>query len=214
MACFPVRGLFPMGGKRVTIPPYTLLDYIKGDGAQYINTGYQITPTDTIEFEIALGTITSNDDRTRFIGQIQRPIMVYQISVSTTLVIWQYFANTVSADARTTVATDTWYTFRADAQTKVLSIKNSSGTVIATTNASSAWPTGTATNPLTLFRRYDVTTCFDGKCRRFTVDGKHDWRAALDPNSRPCMVDLIDPANPAYLYNSGTGEFTPGGATT
>ena len=214
MACFPVRGLFPMGGKRVTIPPYTLLDYIKGDGAQYINTGYQITPTDTIEFEIALGTITSNDDRTRFIGQIQRPIMVYQISVSTTLVIWQYFANTVSADARTTVATDTWYTFRADAQTKVLSIKNSSGTVIATTNASSAWPTGTATNPLTLFRRYDVTTCFDGKCRRFTVDGKHDWRAALDPNSRPCMVDLIDPANPAYLYNSGTGEFTPGGAAT
>ena len=190
--------------------PYRLLDYIEGDGAQFIDTGYKIGPTDTLDFEIAFGTITDQSDKARFIGRVQRPNIVYQISTTSGLIIFQYFANTTGADTRITSVSNTWFRFRADAGTKKLTTYNAEGSVITTTYAASAWPTGASTVNLILFRRYDVATCFDGKCRRFTVEGKHDWNAALDPNGRPCMVDLIDPANPAYLYNGGTGEFVPG----
>ena len=188
---------------------FSLLDYIKGGGAQFIDTGYQITPSDSIEFEIAFSSLAESD-LARFIGQVQRPTMVYQISISLGYIVFQYFKNTTDKRVQIATVANTWLTFRADASSKVMSIRNAAGSVVATTTNTSDWPVGTATNPLTLFRRYDVTTCFDGFCRRFTVDGKHDWRAALNANGRPCMVDLINPAKPVFLYNGGTDEFTPG----
>lgn len=42
MACFPVRGLFPMGGRRVTTPPLPYdaeVEYLESTGTQYVDTG-------------------------------------------------------------------------------------------------------------------------------------------------------------------------------
>ena len=71
MACFPVRGLFPMGGKRVTLPYDAEVEYIEigGDGA-YINTGVapQNSPSAVMRAQY-LGTSQSSAQTTPLFGR-------------------------------------------------------------------------------------------------------------------------------------------------
>ncbi len=191
------------------ISPYKArLEYIEGTGTQYINTGYQISPEDTVEFKISFSVIEYDADTCRFIGLVQRPYgMVYQVSLASGLgLVLQWFA-TGGADVRVSERKNVFYRFVADADNRRSTIYNASDVQLATTSVGSYWPTGTAPYPLTLFKRYDKTTCFKGKCAYFEIKDKHRYIPVLDWSDVACMYDEV---TGSFLYNQGSGEFSAG----
>jgi len=79
MACFPVRGLFPMGGRRVTLPYDAEVEYLESSGTQYINTG--VLPSTGMQIGVKVSRTSNNSDWDGIVGAWTQDAVLNAVSM-------------------------------------------------------------------------------------------------------------------------------------
>jgi len=79
MACFPVRGLFPMGGRRVTLPYDAEVEYLESTGTQYINTG--VLPSTGMQIGVKVSRTSNNSDWDGIVGAWTQDAVLNAVSM-------------------------------------------------------------------------------------------------------------------------------------
>lgn len=200
---------------RYTESDFQEVEYIESTGTQHIDTGYIPNNNTRVVCDI-LWTEFNNSYWGGFGAATSSTSRAYECYVFSSYVNWNFYNHSYGADGSLGYRGSTNTRYHIDANKRVFTIYNSSGTQLKQIAAQD----GTFTAPYTmyLFGSHRASSGH-GKCRFYGHTFIYD-NGTLVREFVPCyrksdnVIGMWDKVNKQFYTNGGTGTFTKGGDVT